>query len=238
MTKQNIYQDEKFFEGYLKIREKPDNYNNLIEAPHIHSLLNKQYESALDLGCGFGFYSIHLAKKGSNVMAVDISGKMIETAKNKNNHPNIVYKCDSMEDFTFKDESFDLVLSTLALHYVKNIDSVIKKIYSLLKPYGELVFSVEHPATRASRKVSWIYEDGKKYWPISDYFIRGKRKEKWIVDDVVKYHRTISDYFYLLKNNGFTISDILESEPLGKAKELCPNSIHRPAFMIFKAIKR
>lgn len=237
MTKQNIYQNEKFFEGYLKIREKPENYNELIESPHIYDLLNKDYEYTLDLGCGFGFYSIHLAKKGSKVLAVDLSEKMIVAAKSKNNHPNISYICDSIEDFTYKAESFDLVLSTLALHYIKDIDPVISNVYKTLKSGGEFVFSIEHPATRASKKVSWIHEDDKKYWPISDYFIRGKRVEKWIVENVVKYHRTISDYFYILKDNGFTVSDVLETEPLGEAKKIFPNSIHRPAFIIFKAIK-
>lgn len=39
MTKQNIYQNEKFYDGYLKIRQKPDNYNELIESPHIHRFI-------------------------------------------------------------------------------------------------------------------------------------------------------------------------------------------------------
>ncbi len=210
---------------------------NLLNLHTYIVLLNKNYKHSLDLGCGFGFYSIYLANKGSKVLAVDLSEKMIAAAKNENNHPNISYMCNSIEDFNYKEESYDLVLSTLALHYVKDIDPVIKNIYKSLKQKGEFVFSIEHPATRASKKVSWIIENDKKYWPISDYFIRGKRVEKWIIENVVKYHRTISDYFYLLKNNGFTVSDILESEPLGEAKKLCPNSIHRPAFMIFKAIK-
>src|SRR6056297_2732985 len=238
MSQQNIYDDKEFFNGYLKIRDKPLNYNELIEAPYIYTLLNKTYPNVLDLGCGFGFYSLYLAKKGSKVVAIDISSKMIEEAKKINSHPNIIYKQSIIEEFSYKGNNLDLVISTLAFHYIKDLDPVIKKICNLLKVKGEFIFSIEHPATRASRKVAWIYEDDKKYWPISDYFIRGKRIEKWIINNVEKYHRTISDYFYLLKDNGFSISDIQESEPKGEVRDLLPNSVHRPAFMIFKAIKK
>jgi len=238
MSQQNIYDNEEFFKGYLKIRDKPQNYNELIEAPHIYSLLDKKYEHVLDLGCGFGFYSIFLAKQGSKVLALDLSEKMLAEAEKTNNHPNIKYQHGSIEDFSYTGEKLDLVISTLAFHYIQDLDPVIKKIYSLLKVNGELIFSIEHPATRASKKYTWIHEGENKYWPISDYFVRGKRVEKWIVDNVIKYHRTISDYFYLLKNNGFSVSDIKESEPLGEVRELLPNSVNRPAFMIFKAIKK
>ena len=131
MSQQNIYDDKEFFNGYLKIRDKPLNYNELIEAPYIYTLLNKTYPNVLDLGCGFVFYSLYLAKKGSKVVAIDISSKMIEEAKKINSHPNIIYKQSSIEEFSYQGNNLDLVISTLAFHYIKDLDPVIKKIWSM-----------------------------------------------------------------------------------------------------------
>ncbi len=55
MAKQNIYDNETFFEGYRKIRENEVNANKLFEIPALFSLLpDLRGRKVLDLGCGFG----------------------------------------------------------------------------------------------------------------------------------------------------------------------------------------
>ena len=70
--------------------------------------------------------------------------KMLEVAKSKTDFPQIEYKRCAMEDVDFPDESFDIVFSSLAFHYVEDYEALIKKIYKMLKPGGDLVFTVEH----------------------------------------------------------------------------------------------
>lgn len=55
MAKQNIYDNERFFDGYRKLRENKVNANNLFEIPALFSLLpDLRGKKVLDLGCGFG----------------------------------------------------------------------------------------------------------------------------------------------------------------------------------------
>lgn len=74
---------------------------------------------------------------------------MIETAKEKNNRPEITYRQSAMEDLDLEDGSFDVVLSSLAFHYVENFEAVVKKIHRWLTPGGYFTFSVEHPVFTA-----------------------------------------------------------------------------------------
>lgn len=55
MAKQNIYDNETFFEGYKKIRDNEVNANNLFEIPALFSMMpDLTGKKVLDLGCGFG----------------------------------------------------------------------------------------------------------------------------------------------------------------------------------------
>lgn len=57
-------------------------YNKLVEIPAMLSLIgNVKGKKMLDAGCGHGYYSLLLAKKGPRVTGIDISEKMIELAK-------------------------------------------------------------------------------------------------------------------------------------------------------------
>ena len=53
MAKQNIYDNETFFEGYKKIRDNEANANNLFEIPALFSMMpDLTGKRVLDLGCG------------------------------------------------------------------------------------------------------------------------------------------------------------------------------------------
>ena len=54
MAKQNIYDNETFFEGYRKIRENEVNANKLFEIPALLSLMpDLRGRKVLALGCGY-----------------------------------------------------------------------------------------------------------------------------------------------------------------------------------------
>lgn len=85
MAKQNIYDNEIFYEGYKKIRDNENNANNLFEIPALTSLLPELKDKRiLDLGCGFGEHCIMFIEKGAaSVVGIDISEKMLEVAKTR-----------------------------------------------------------------------------------------------------------------------------------------------------------
>ena len=72
IVKQNIYDNEAFFNGYSKIRENENNANNLFEKPALYSLLpDLAGKTVLDLGCGFGENCIRYVDKGPKRVVLD-----------------------------------------------------------------------------------------------------------------------------------------------------------------------
>ncbi len=98
----------------------------------------------LNLGCGLGEEAVYLAIKGANVMAIDISQKMLDMtkklAKRYRVQKRIKYHKVSAEKLDFKTNNFDFVLGCNILHHV-DITKSIKEVKRVLKPNGVAVFS-------------------------------------------------------------------------------------------------
>lgn len=173
----------------------------------------------LDLGCGYGWHCKYFADKGaSKVIGIDISTKMLELANLKNKASNISYSCIAMEDIDFKDESFDIIFSFLAIHYIKDFDFLVNKIYKLLKKGGNFIFSVEHPIFTAHGSQNWIYNEQREieHFPIDNYYYEGKRETNFLGETVTKYHRTLTTYLSTLISSGFKIKNVVEPMPSEK----------------------
>ena len=245
MAKQNIYDDPIFFDGYMKIREKEDNANDLFEIPALLSLLpDLSGKSLLDLGCGYGEHCKMFINMGAaNVVGVDISEKMLEVAHRANSDPKITYLNIPIEDIDKLDGQFDVVISSLAIHYVDSFAEVVKKIYDKINTDGVFVFSQEHPIGTACSSVNrWTKdESGKKlYVNLSNYCVEGERESTWFVEGVKKYHRTFSTIVNTLVDAGFTVERMIEpfadAEMLKKYPEH-DNLLHKPDFLLVKAKK-
>ena len=61
------------------------------------------------------------------MLGTDISDKMLKTAKYRNPHPVIEYRCTAMEDMEMPDETFNTVMSSLAMHYIRDFILIVKK---------------------------------------------------------------------------------------------------------------
>ena len=243
--KQNIYDNETFYTGYKELRDKEAGLNEVLEIPAFRSLLpDLAGKVVLDLGCGFGkaskWYASQAAKR---IVAVDISTKMIQRAKTEFSDDKIEYICTPMEEMNFAKDEFDLILSSLAFHYVKDYKALIAKISTWLKPGGCLIFSQEHPIVNA-KKVSegwFMNEAGQKlHWILDNYKEEGKREQHWFVDGVIKYHRTIETVVNTLIDNGLAIQTFLEPSATKEAE--AENAIllqerRRPSFLMIRAVK-
>ncbi|CEQ17862.1 class I SAM-dependent methyltransferase [Paraclostridium sordellii] len=193
----NIYDNKCFFEEYSKIRDNEYNYNNLVEKPAMSKLLpNLEGKIILDLGCGKGDNCIDFIKRGAKkVVGIDISSNMLDIAINKNSHKNIQYIKMDMDKINNINEKFDMVYSSLAIHYVENYKLLISNIRKLLKPDGILLFSQEHPNTTSPKiGCNWTKDENrnKLYAHLSDYMYSCKREVMWLKTKVEKYHRPTS----------------------------------------------
>ena len=77
---------------------------------------------------------------------------MIDLANKFNKKDNTEYLCMDMQDIDKINLKFDLIISSLAIHYVKDYELLIKKIYNLLNDNGVFIFSLEHPITIAPKE--------------------------------------------------------------------------------------
>ena len=99
----------------------------------------------------------------------------------------------------------------LVLHYIEDIEPLLKVIHRALVACERLVFSVEHPIiTCRPRGRGKLPQPG---WIVDNYFITGRRVTSWLGGQVVKYHRTVENYFACLQGTGFVVESIREAEP-------------------------
>lgn len=242
--KQNKYDDSAFFAAY---KEMPRSIGGLGAAGEWHEfkalLPDLQGKSVLDLGCGFGWHCRYAREQhAAEVVGVDISAKMLESAREQTDDPAITYLQAPIEDIDFPDGHFDVVLSSLAFHYVQSFDAVCQKVHSCLKQGGSFVFSVEHPIFTSRPEQEWILDDqgSPLYWPVDHYQDEGVRNTTFLTDHVIKYHRTLSTYINDLIRTGFAITAVREPLPDPKLMHHpgMKDETRRPMFLILSAEKK
>lgn len=245
MRDQNIYDNEVFFDGYRKLRDNPSSANNLVEKPALFSLCpDLTGKKVLDLGCGYGENCREFSKLGaSKVVGIDISEKMLNIAENENKSKNVSFIKMSMSDLSPLEDTFNIVFSSLAVHYVENFDQLLTEIYRLLDANGLFIFSQEHPFTTALLKEPRWSKDSEGnilHYNLTDYSIPGIRKTSWFVDGVIKYHRSFSSIVNAFYNAGFTIEKMLEPVPSAEIMAQYPSykkCNHKPDFLLIRARK-
>ncbi|WP_163537417.1 class I SAM-dependent methyltransferase [Gracilibacillus sp. YIM 98692] len=243
--KQNIYDHPVFFKEYTSLRKSSVTYNDFIEQPAIKSEISTlRDKSILDLGCGTGEFAMYCMENGAaKVVGVDISENMIEQAKRENHHENIEYICMPIEDLALENQKFDIIISSLAVHYIEDYTSLVVKVNDWLKHNGEFIFSTEHPIVTARKEGNnWVKDedDHKLHWALDHYQEEGKREQHWYIDGVVKYHRTISTLVNTLIENGLVLEKITEPQSIPDGLERMPklvNEKRRPSFIVMKSRK-
>ncbi|MEG5172519.1 class I SAM-dependent methyltransferase [Microcoleus sp. B3-D7] len=107
--------------------------------------------AALDIGCGSGILAFELAQYYDNVVAVDLSEKMLAIASKKRSAPNIEYIQMDASQLALE-RKFDLIVSAATFHHLPNLPAALNAIKKMLNPHGKIVFldnisEVETPAT-------------------------------------------------------------------------------------------
>ncbi|MEO1286269.1 MAG: methyltransferase domain-containing protein [Chloroflexota bacterium] len=210
----DFYDEEAVFERYIKGRERQYTPNDTIEYPSLMAVIG-DYQSLdiLDLGCGDGRFGIELLNGGcSSYTGIEASSRMVELAKTALVDKGVVHH-RTIEAWDYSVAHYDLVVSRLALHYVDNIETVFQTIYHALKPDGRFIFTVEHPVLTSHNESLEKLGGLRLNWIVDNYFVRGERNIRWMGSEVVKYHRTIEDYFSTLQSVGFKIEHLREPAP-------------------------
>jgi len=179
------------------------------------SLLKKYVRAGdiwLDAGCGSGRLSRVIRLLGAQVVAVDGSPRMIETAKNESIglDDNMTYThMDTIEVLDFQSDSFDSALCSSVIEYVEQPEKAIYELFRVIRPSGILLISVPNRfspirlAQKLARKVCKVFgKDVFQYISVSkhayssDEIRRLLQKIGFVVDRVEFFDPILPDFMY------------------------------------------
>lgn len=169
----------------------------------------------IDAGCGNGYLSIKLARKGAIVTAVDLSSKMLEKAKGHCKEENIYFDiirddCQSLEKI--EDATFDIAISSFVLLDMPDLFAGVKTLYRVLKPGGVAHVLIAHPMMTIT--VNYF----------SCKLITKNWNTEYFSTPFQYYHRPITQYWRAYKAAGFNIIEMIEPEGI-LSTELKPRSL-------------
>jgi len=238
---QNIYDNDEFFAGYSRLPRSVEGLEGAPEWPALQALLpDLRWRRVLDLGCGFGWFCRWARERGAvHIEGIDVSDKMLARARATTPDAAILYVRADLERLALRAASFDVVYSSLALHYIVDLERLLAEVRQTLVPGGSLVFSVEHPIMTAPALPGWSTDGaGRKVWPISGYLDEGPRSTDWLTKGVVKQHRTLATYVNLLLRLDFALTDVVEWGPSPQqilARPQLADEHERPPFLLMAA---
>jgi SAM-dependent methyltransferase len=238
---QNIYDDEGFFSGYSRLGRSVHGLDGAAEWPALQAMLPDMAGlKVLDMGCGFGWFCRWVRTQGAaSALGVDVSERMLARAAADTQDAAITYARADLEAFEPTPDSFDLVYSSLTLHYISDLERLISAVYRSLRPGGNFVFSAEHPIYTAPAQPQWSPDPaGRRSWPVNGYLREGPRSTDWLAPGVIKQHRTIGTTINALIRHSFELRHVEEWRPTDAqiaARPELAEELERPMFVLVSA---
>ena len=174
-------------DSYNKWHERSNGYAEFSQENHLdqwhHDTLSLcgpvNNLDLLEVGCGQGNFSLHLAKLGARIVGTDFSTKAIEIASDKllSSDTSARFLVADAQALPFADKTFDLVVSCECLEHVPNPAKALTEMYRVLKPNGKLVLSTENYSNGMLIYwlMAWIqgkpFNSGAVVQPIEHFFV-------------------------------------------------------------------
>lgn len=211
-------------------------HNAYYERPAMRSLLPEvRGKRVLDAGCGPGVYAEWLVARGAEVVAVDVSPKMVALARQRLGAAATVRQADLAQPLPFLDAAaFDVVLCPLVLEYIEDWDRTFAEFYRVLRPGGHLVFSVTHPF------FDYLYFGSENYFETERVGSAwgGFGPERVYVPS---FRRPLGATLNPLLEAGFRLEQVLEPQPTEAFKKADPKHYaelsRAPCFVCFRATR-
>jgi 2-polyprenyl-3-methyl-5-hydroxy-6-metoxy-1,4-benzoquinol methylase len=194
------------------VRHGWDTFREHLNNPAFLKLVgNLKGKTVLDAGCGEGYNTRIFARMGAKMTGIDISPRLIEHARRaEQKEPlGIHYELTSFTDMSIlRNESFDTVVSTMALMDSPDFEKAIVEIYRVLPKNGDFFFSISHPCFM-TKGFGWVTDrqGNQEKLTVSGYFSKAHWVERWqfsqVPEDLKKdvpqfaiprFPRTLSEY--------------------------------------------
>jgi len=207
-------------------------YNALYERPALIALLpSVAGKRVLEVGCGSGPLTAWLVDHGADIVAFDASPRLVEMARRRGLSSASFVVADLAEPLDFlADGMFDIVVSGLVLHYLRDRAGPLREVRRVLKPGGAVVFSTHHP--------SWdvLLSDS------GDYFATELIRDRWSKGgrdyEVRFWRRPLTAMFSAITEAGFRVDRLVEPQPEAECRDRFPQDWEplttQPTFLFFR----
>jgi ubiquinone/menaquinone biosynthesis C-methylase UbiE len=194
-------------------------YHRNIAVPLLLELLDlKAGERLADLGCGHGILAPHVAQRGAGMIGVDLSPKLIATARRQHGSRArfVVGNATALPAIPgLEDGSFDAAAFLLSIQDIAPLEGAIREAARLLRPGGRLAMVMLHPCFRVPRQSGWGFDEQRAlhYRRVDSYMSElavpmqgygGGRTTR-------SYHRPLGAYFAALEGAGLTVTALREA---------------------------
>lgn len=224
---------ETFAVAYARDNEASP-FNALYERPAIIALAGDvRGLRVLDAGCGAGAHATELAARGASVTGIDLSAGLIEIARERLGPDVALHVGDLSKPLPFGEGAFDLVLSSLVMHYIADWQPTLREFQRVLTPGGRLVFSTHHPFMDSRVSGSDDYLGTYQY---TDEWQRGGRTMTMRF-----WHRPLRAMLAAIREAGFRVEEIAEPDPAPELATADPRAythLSRSAQFLFFSLAR
>jgi SAM-dependent methyltransferase len=186
--------------------------------------------AVLDAGCGSGAQAQWLLEQGADIVAVDVSPRMIEEAERRCAGGGRFLVADLAKPLPLEPRSLDGIICSLALHYVADWSIPLRSFASALRPGGWAVISLDHPFGPRSPHQRGGYFDTEL---VSDTW----RKAGVEVTQQF-WRRPLAAVLGAFADAGFRVDRVAEPQPSAEALRLCPDDLGTvvglPWFIVYR----
>lgn len=172
----------------------------------------------LDAGCGSGPLFEALHERGADVTGIDSSAGMLALARRRLGDGAKLTAAELGYPLPFPDSTFDDVVASLVLHYLRDWATALSELRRVLRVGGRLLVSVDHPF--AIHGINYVA--GRK----TDYFATYNYTDEWTMGGrsvpMSFWNRPLHAMTDAFTAAGFQLRVISEPQPVPAARELFP----------------
>lgn len=167
--------------------------------------------AAVELGCGTGYVSRWMERRGATVTGVDLSAEQLATARRlaAQHGSGIAFVEGNCETLPFADASFDFAVSEYGAAIWCDPDIWLREAWRVLRPGGRLSFLGNHPLTITCSGPNGEHPDTTLHRDYRDLW--GADWSAVEIDPAgVEFNRTFAGWWQLFRDVGFVVEDFQE----------------------------
>ncbi len=190
--------------------------------------------AVLDLGCGEGYGTIHLARRGYHAIGIDVEPDAIEHAVRRRGDAGVEFRAYGGVRIPYPDQSFDAVTSFQVVEHVENDAGFLAEIARVLKSDGIAILTTPNGPMRI--------EQGERPWNV--YHVREYSPRT--LEELLQESFGAVELLGVLGSASITameqkrirhIRRVLAMDPLG-IRRVLPNAVHQFASNILASLRR